>query len=209
MTSHPDRFMISNNLPHATMLLRIGFLAILLMGFVWGGLSVSLSHAEEKELELLAVGIRGATNLPPLGLPPGEKHDFYAMEGFAVIGFPGAWEWPRGWEGRYRWNVSLGTLTAKSDWGLFSTTGPSVAFTKWDWRLTFDVGTGVAFVSDQKYGKQDFGGPVQIVGHGGFSYHFPGHMVVGWRFHHFSDAGFYGSSNRGVDMHFIELSYHF
>lgn len=184
----------------------VGLLACVLLGFLVPQATYGQELDQGKKLELLSVGIRGGTNLG--GLPPQEKHDFYAMQGFAIIGFPGAWEWPRGWEGRYRWHFSAGTLTAKSDWGFFSTTGPSVAFTYWPWRLTFEVGTGAAYVSDEKYGDQDFGGPVQIVGHGGFSYHFPGHMVLGWRFHHFSDAGIYGK-NRGVDLHFLELSYHF
>ena len=75
--------------------------------------------------------------------------------------------------------------------------------------MTLDLGTGAAYVSDEKFGRQDFGGPVQIVGHGGISYHFPMPITLGWRFHHFSDAALYGTDNRGVDFHMFELSYRF
>jgi hypothetical protein len=87
--------------------------------------------------------------------------------------------------------------------------GPGLAFTKWDWNLTLEFGTGAVFVSDETFGKQDFGGPVQILGHGGVSYHFPEHITLGWRFQHFSDAALYGNDNRGVDFHFLELGYRF
>ncbi len=53
-----------------------------------------------------------------------------------------------------------------------------------------EFGTGVAFLSNQHYDEQDFGGHVQIIGQGGIFYHFPGNIVGGWRFQHFSDADF-------------------
>ena len=167
-----------------------------------------VSHSlEPKKFEILSVGIRGGYNL--VGLPPQEKHDFQQYDVFAILGFPGSWEWPRGWEGRYRWYASAGVLHAAGENGFISTTGPGVMFTKWDWNLTLDFGTGAVFVSKEHFGNQDFGGPVQILGHGGIFYHFTRQVVGGWRFQHFSDAGFYGSNNRGVDLHLFELSYRF
>ncbi len=185
------------------------------MVLVLGFLVPQLSHGQEldqgKKLELLSAGIRGGINFPNGAvLPPGEKHHFSVFEGFAYIGFPGAWEWPTGWEARYRWIFSAGLLRGAGDSGFYSTTGPSVAFTYWPWRISLDFGTGAAYVADQKYGRQDFGGPVQIVGNGGLHYHFPGdRYVFGWRFHHFSDAGIYGNNNRGIDFHILELGYQF
>ncbi len=167
-----------------------------------------VSHSQEpKKFEMISVGVRGGYNLG--GLPPQEKHDFQQYDVFGILGFPGSWEWPRGWEARYRWYASAGVLHAAGENGFISTTGPGVTFTKWDWNVSLEFGTGAVFVSKQHYGKQDFGGHVQILGHGGVFYHFPGNIVGGWRFQHFSDAGIYGSNNRGVDLHFLELSYRF
>jgi len=100
-------------------------------------------------------------------------------------------------------------LHAAGENGFIGSTGPGLMFTKWDWNITVDVGTGAVFVSKVHFGRQDFGGPVQILGQGGISYHFPGHMTLGWRFQHFSDASLYGTHNRGVDLHLLELSYRF
>lgn len=181
---------------------------VLMLGmFFW---SPSLSYGQaEKKLEILSVGFRGGLNLVPGGIPPGEKEDFQVFEAFTILGFPGAWEWPSGWEARYTWRFTGGLLRGAGDEGFIGTTGPALSFTNWNWRVTLDFGTGAAFLSDETFGSQDFGGPVQIVGHGGLSYHFPGPITLGWRFQHFSDAGIYGNNNRGVDLHLFELSYRF
>lgn len=172
--------------------------------------SPGLSYGQgEKKLEFLSAGFRGGLNLDPGGIPPGEKEDFQIFQAFTILGLPGAWEWPSAWEARYNWWFSAGLLRGAGDEGFIGTTGPALSITNWDWRVTLDLGTGAAYVSDEKFGRQDFGGPVQIVGHGGISYHFPMPITLGWRFHHFSDAALYGTDNRGVDFHMFELSYRF
>jgi len=169
-----------------------------------------MGHSQEpKKFEIISVGIRGGFNLDPGGIPPGEKEDFQQYDVFGILGFPGSWEWPRGWEGRYLWYGSAGVIKAAGDKGFIATFGPGLSFTKWEWNLTLEFGTGGVFVGDETFGKQDFGGPLQILGHGGISYAFPAHITLGWRFQHFSDAAIYGTDNRGVDFHFLELRYRF
>lgn len=75
--------------------------------------------------------------------------------------------------------------------------------------MTVDIGTGLAAVSRHHFGSQNFGGPVQIIGHGGVSFDLGWNLVAGWRFHHMSDATIYGNDTKGVDFNFLELSYHF
>ena len=181
-----------------------------LMSLGWLLFLPQVGHTQEpKKLEMISVGIRGGLNLDPGGIPPGEKEDFQQYDVFGILGFPGSWEWPRGWEGRYRWYASAGVIKAAGDKGFIATLGPGLAFTKWDWNLTLEFATGAVFLSKEHFGSQDFGGPVQILGHGGISYHFPAHITLGWRFQHFSDAAIYGTDNRGVDFHFLELRYRF
>jgi hypothetical protein len=162
-----------------------------------------------KETELLSVGIRGGLNSEKLGIPPTEKEDFEQYDVFAVIGSPWSWDLSSGWEVRFRLNVAAGTLRASGDAGFIGELSPGFAFTKPSWNLTFDINGGAAYLSREKYGRQDIGGPVQIIGHGGITYHLPWNTSVGWRFHHMSDATIYGTHNRGVDLHMLELSYRF
>jgi hypothetical protein len=165
------------------------------------------SHS--KEFELTSVGVRGAVNFDGIGFPPSEKEDFEQFEVFGIIGFPGSWEFSTGWEGRYRLNGSVGAIRGAGDIGFITTLSPDLAFTNKEWRVTFDIGGGGALLSKWEFGRQDFGGPFQFVGHGGFSYHLPGNWIVGYRFFHISDGDIYGSDNRGVDLHMLEFSFSF
>jgi len=75
--------------------------------------------------------------------------------------------------------------------------------------VTIDAGAGAGFFSNYKFGVQNFGGPVQIIGTAAIGFDpLPG-FHAGYRFQHFSDAGAYGSSSLGVDMHMIEIGYRF
>ena len=169
-----------------------------------------VSHSQSpKELEILSIGIRAGNNLKNVAIPPAEKIDFHAFDVMAIVGFPGSWEWPRGWEARYRWYASAGMLKGSGEKGFIATFGPGVAFTKWDWNLTLEFGTGTVFVGKEHFGDQDLGGPVQILGQGGIFYHFTGHITGGWRFQHFSDATVYGNHSKGVDLNLLELHYRF
>lgn len=165
--------------------------------------------AHTKETEVLSVGIRGGINSETLGIPPTEKEDFEQYDVFAVVGTPWSWDFSSGWDIRFRLNVSAGTLRAAGDSGFIGEVGPGLAFSNPSWRFTFDIGGGAAYLSEEKYGRQDIGGPVQIIGHGGITYHLPWRISAGYRFHHMSDASIYGSNNRGVDLHMLELSYRF
>jgi hypothetical protein len=165
--------------------------------------------AHAKEVELISVGIRAGINSETLGIPPTEKEDFEQYDAFAVIGLPWSWDFPSGWEIRFRLNATAGALRAAGDTGFIAELSPGIAFTKHSWNLTFDIGGGSAYLSDYTFGSQNIGGHFQIIGHGGITYHLPWDLSVGWRFHHMSDATIYGTDNRGVDLHMLELSYRF
>jgi hypothetical protein len=63
--------------------------------------------------------------------------------------------------------------------------------------------------SRYKFGAQDFGGPAQIVGTIGLGLNLIADLYTGYRFQHFSDAGAYGPTSLGVDIHMFELNYRF
>jgi hypothetical protein len=160
------------------------------------------------EVDLLALGVRGGVNFKNAGLPPGEKEDFEQFDVFAIMGLPWQWKSPSGWELRWRLGGSAGALRGAGDVGFITTvtTGPGLTIP--DWRLILDGGVGGAFISKWEFGRQDIGGPFQFIAHGGMGVQIIRNIVVGWRFHHMSDATIYGNS-RGVDFHMLEVSYYF
>jgi len=86
---------------------------------------------------------------------------------------------------------------------------PGLGLNGWNGLVTFDAEAGAGFFSNYTFGTQDFGGPVQIVWTAGVRVNPFSHAYAGFRVQHFSDAGLYGPSSRGVDMYIPELGYRF
>ncbi len=161
-----------------------------------------------KEIDLEAIGFRGGLNFNDIGIPPTEKEDFSQYDVFAVVNLPWHWEYPSGWEIHSRLTTSLGALQGSGDTEFITTITPGLAFYKPSWRFTLDLAVGGALLSDYKFGRQNIGGPFQFIAHGGLLFDLGWNLVGGYRFHHMSDGDIYGN-NRGVDLHMLELSYHF
>jgi len=163
-----------------------------------------------EDMALLSVGPRiGFSGKTPL-LGKEQKHFFRMTDVAAVFTLP--WSWPLGgspWSLKTRLIASAGLLEAAGDSGLIMTVVPDLALSGWDGLVTFDAGAGAGFLSNDKFGVQDFGGPVQIVATMGVRVNPFSHTSTGFRVQHFSDAGLYGSSSLGVDLYIIELGYRF
>ena len=86
---------------------------------------------------------------------------------------------------------------------------PDLALSGWNGLVSLDVGAGAGFFSKDKFGVQDFGGPVQIVATMGIRVNPLAHAYAGFRAQHFSDAGVYGPNKLGVDMYIVEVGYRF
>jgi Lipid A 3-O-deacylase (PagL) len=93
--------------------------------------------------------------------------------------------------------------------GLIMTLAPWLALSTLGDALSIDVGTGPAFFSNYKFGGQDFGGPVQIVGSIGAGFNMISSFFAEYRLQHFSDAGAYGPYKGGVNMHVLEINFRF
>ena len=122
------------------------------------------------------------------------------------------WSWSLGdspWGVETRLITSAGALFAAGDTGFIGTFVPDLALTGWNSLVSIDAGGGLAFLSRQKYGAQDFGGPVQLVLTFGLQVHPISHAFAGFRFQHCSDAGMYGSDSLGIDLYLIEVGYRF
>jgi hypothetical protein len=140
--------------------------------------------------------------------PLGEEQ----KENFTLYDIAALWRLPWGWRSRHsNWGLetrrigSAGELAAAGTTSFMATLVPALAVSDKNGVVSLDLGLGFGFFSNYKFGVQDFGGPVQIVGSTGIGFTpFPG-FRAGYRFQHFSDAGTYGPTSLRVDMHLIEL----
>jgi hypothetical protein len=123
------------------------------------------------------------------------------------------WSWESGpsssWRVESRLIGSAGQLTAAGTSSFMGTIVPTVALATRGGALAIDIGAGLAFFTNYKFGVQDFGGPVQIIATSGLSFAPVVGFRTGYRFQHFSDAGTYGPTSLGVDMHLLEMGYLF
>lgn len=159
---------------------------------------------------LLSIGARyGFSRSEPL-LGRRQTETFDLVDIAATFRLP--WSWPLGetpWSVETRLITSAGALFAAGDTGLIATVVPNVALTGWKGFVSIDVGVGLGFLGREKYGAQDFGGPVQFVLTTALQIHPISHAFAGFRLQHFSDAGMYGSHSLGIDLYIIELGYRF
>jgi hypothetical protein len=139
------------------------------------------------DLRLMSVGIRGGV----------------------TVGLPWGWYSRSGWGVGTRLIGSAGVIQETGSSGLIGSLVPVLAFGSQDGRYAVDIGFGGALLSTHHFGKQNFGGPFQIVATVGISVPLYERFGVGYRFQHYSDAGLYGTDSRGADFHMIELTYRY
>jgi len=175
------------------------------------GLSI-LIHGKSiaGDTTLLSIGPRyGFSGKAPL-LGKQQTYNFELIDVAATFKLP--WSWSLGespWSLETRLITSAGGLHAAGDTGLIATVVPELALSGWNGFVSLDGGVGLGFFGRDKYGTQDFGGHVQIVGTVALQIRPISHAYAGFRLQHFSDAGLYGSNALGVDLYIIEVGYRF
>jgi hypothetical protein len=151
-----------------------------------------------------ALGVRYGTND---GID--KKTDLKRYEVFGVFNLPWSWQLAPNVDLDTRLIASAGVLDGEGDSGFIGTLSPGIAFTDRNKRFSFELSGGVAVIPDYRLGGEDFGGPLQFTFGAGIGIRLFKHIGLGYRIQHFSDAGLFGSDNRGVDMQLFELSYRF
>jgi hypothetical protein len=152
-------------------------------------------------LPLLEVGVRAGFE------GAGAEENFRQYDLFAVFEWPARYEWLSEWELRTLLNASVGALEGGGETGFISTFGPGIVIGRPNCRLAFDAGVGIALLTQDTFGRHDFGGPFQFVAHGGISYRLLPQLEVGYRIHHMSDAEIFNGSS--LNQHMLELSLSF
>jgi hypothetical protein len=164
------------------------------------------SRAEDARL--LSIGIRaGVTGASVLGEE--QQETFREYDAVATVGLPWGWYSESGWGLGTRLIASAGVLQETGATGLIGSLVPALAFGSRDGRYAVDIGFGGALLSMHHFGKQNFGGPFQIVATLGVGVPLYERFGFGYRFQHYSDAGLYGSDSRGADFHMLELTYRY
>jgi hypothetical protein len=164
---------------------------------------------QRKPMTLLGIGPRyGIGGDSPLGEE--QKEDFRLYDVAAMLRLPWGWQHrSSGYGLETRFLASAGELAAAGQTSFMSTMIPLLALTSPLSSLSIDAGIGPGFFSNYKFGVQNFGGPVQIVGTAGIGVTLFSGLHAGYRFQHFSDAGMYGPKSLGVDMHIMDMRYTF
>lgn len=173
------------------------------------GYPLRTCHAEEDAeknfLSLVAIGGRFGTNS---GTDKDGSLD--RVDVFWNWRTPWAWEFTEGWDVGARLEASIGALRGQGQTGAMGTFVPRLAIGDTDNVVTFDGGVGLALFSRWQFGTvEDFGGPLQFILDAGLNFRVYERLGVGYRFQHWSDGSFWGTDNRGVDMHMLEFTYRF
>jgi hypothetical protein len=103
---------------------------------------------------------------------------------------------------------SAGVIGADNEEGLVAAAGPGLAIGLWHDRLMVKAGVSPTFISEDRFGKEDLGGPVQFTSHVGLSAGLYRGLHVGYRFQHMSNAGLY-DRNPGLNLHMLEVAWRF
>ena len=176
-------------------------------------LALSILISEQSiagDMTLLSIGPRYGFSLNEPLLGKRQTETFNLVDVAATFRLP--WSWPLGqspWSVETRLITSAGALSAAGTTGFIAAVQPDVALTGWNDFVSIDAGVGLAFLSREQYGSQDFGGPVQLGLTMALQIHPISHAYAGFRFQHFSDAGMYGSDSLGIDLYLIEVGYRF
>lgn len=176
-----------------------------------GGDSPVRAHGPSRGegMTLIRVGPRvGIGGDSPLGEE--QKANFQQYDVAALFRLPwGRQEWASGLKFGTRLLTTVGELAAAGRTSVMATMVPLLALSSRNDGISVDIGVGGGLFSNYNFGVQNFGGPFQIVGTVGIGVHLFTNFHAGYRFQHFSDAGIYGPTSLGADMHILELSYPF
>ena len=133
--------------------------------------------------------------------------DLQRLDLVGQLKLPWLWRTESGAEVRTHLELTGGLLRNDDDATLIATASPGLEFADRNQRIHITPSIGLAVIPDYRLGQEDFGGPVQFTYGLGIGLRVYKQLVVGYRIQHFSDARIYGSDNRGVDMHMLELRY--
>ena len=158
--------------------------------------------AAAEEAGWKAIGLRA-------GIDDGRNdEDMTQVEAFALYDLPWNWKFESDWSLFLIAEFNAGALNGGGDTAFVGSVGPGISVRSPGNSLAFRAGINPTVISEDAIGDEDLGGPVQFTSHVGLSYTLPQLLSIGYRFQHMSNAGIY-SPNPGVNLHMVEIGYHF
>ena len=149
-----------------------------------------------------AIGVRIGMSGPDKG------EQFHQEEVFVLHALPWQWQWPPGWLFSTRLDMAVGALNGAGKIAGIGSFSPGAVLTRVGSRLSILANAGIALVSEDDFGDQAIGSPLQFGLYAGMSYHLGRGVRLSYRYRHLSNAGLF-RPNPGLEMHFLGLSYHF
>jgi len=170
---------------------------ILLAAFI-----LSAGQAAAGETDLWQIGGR-------LGFSDGRNdEDFSQAEVFAARQLPLPFASGDRLSSAVLLEASAGLLSGANTHGFVGAVGPGLAIDLWGERLRLKAGISPTVISQDRYGDEDLGGPIQFTSHVGASVKIYQAAALGYRFQHMSNAGLY-RRNPGLNLHVVEVSWRF
>lgn len=158
---------------------------------------------------------RAATAAWEVGLRAGasynnEDESFNQYDIVAGYGLPWSWQWGQAVQVDPSLTAAVGVLDGGGDTGFVGSAGFEFIFgsAAGESPLELRAGSALTLLSEDTYGAEDFGGPVQFTHHISLYYGFPGNLSAVARVQHMSNGGIY-SRNPGLDMVMLALMYRF
>jgi lipid A 3-O-deacylase len=135
-----------------------------------------------------------------------EDESFNQYDMFVRYGLPWSWVWGEALQVDTNVAASMGVLEGGDDAGIVGTLGFEFVFGSARGKCPFEVraGSALTLISEDQYGDEDLGGPVQFTHHISLHYWFLENLSAVARVQHMSNAGLY-DENPGLDMIMIGL----
>lgn len=146
------------------------------------------------------IGLRGGTDSGRV------EEDYTAAELYFLKDLPWSVDITNGIRFRPRFDIGAFYLEADSDGGEMFAAGFDLVLTVRD-RFDFEIGFRPTWMTDSRYGVDDFGGETQFTSHVGLAFT-KNSLVCTYRFQHTSNGGLY-DNNPGLNLHLFGLGYRF
>ena len=139
-----------------------------------------------------------------------DDESFNQYELFASFGLPWSWQWGRAIQVDTNLTTVVGILDGGGDTGVAGSLGFEFVFGSASGRCPFQIraGSALTLLSEDEYGEEDLGGPLQFTHHISLYYWFLENLSAVARVQHMSNAGIY-SENPGLDIIMLALVYRF
>lgn len=161
------------------------------------------------DLQLESAGIRLQIGEKSHVIGALQPESFHETDVDAVFSLPWERTFESGWKARARLVTHAGILRGQNESALVVAAIPTLTLGTQNGSFLIDTGLGLGYLSRHRFALQDFGGPLQFALTLGIEVPLFQNIAAGYRFMHYSDAGFYAPGTIGADMHMVEMLYRF